>query len=76
MSSSRGLYLDLMVEDLDTTRGELQSRGISILKEWRDHNGEFVLVADPDGNLLELMSPEDADRNETAGGGYPDAQSR
>lgn len=52
--TGRGIYLDLLVDDLTAARSELQAGSVSILKEWRDHNGDFLLVADPDGNLLEI----------------------
>ena len=28
--------------------------GVPILREWSDHNGDFLLVADPEGNLLQI----------------------
>lgn len=52
--TGRGIYLDLLVGDLTVARSALQARSISILKEWRDNNRDFLLVADPDGNLVEI----------------------
>lgn len=52
--TGRGIYLDLLVDDLTTTISSVEAASVAILKEWRDHNGDFILVADPDGNLLEI----------------------
>lgn len=52
--TGRGIYLDLLADDLTAARSALRAGSVPILKEWRDHNGEFLLVADPDGNLLEI----------------------
>lgn len=52
--TGRGIYLDLLVDDLATARSALEAGSLAILKEWSDHNGDFLLVADPDGNLLEI----------------------
>jgi catechol 2,3-dioxygenase-like lactoylglutathione lyase family enzyme len=54
LPTGRGIYLDLLVDDLTVTRSSLEAESVPILKEWRDHNGDFLLVADPDGNLLEI----------------------
>lgn len=55
--TGRGIYLDLVVDNLASARSALQAGSVSVLKEWRDHNGDFLLVADPDGNLLEIYQP-------------------
>jgi lactoylglutathione lyase len=55
--TGHGLYLDLAVDDLSSTRRRLESSGVAIRREWQDDNGTFLLVADPDGNLLEIYEP-------------------
>jgi lactoylglutathione lyase len=55
--TGHGLYLDFAVDDLASTRQRLESSGVAIRREWQDGNGAFLLVADPDGNLLEIFEP-------------------
>jgi catechol 2,3-dioxygenase-like lactoylglutathione lyase family enzyme len=63
--TGRGIYLDLLVDDLAAARSALEEAAVPIRKEWRDHNGEFLLVADPEGNLLEVYRAS-ADDERTA----------
>lgn len=52
-----GFYLDLCVDDLSEIRQRLDAQEIAVRKAWTDTENTFLLVADPDGNLLELMAP-------------------
>lgn len=55
--TGHGMYLDIMVADLQETRERLSDANIEIQREWKDHTGRFLLIADPNGNLLELIEP-------------------
>jgi catechol-2,3-dioxygenase len=55
--TGRGIYLDLLVDDLSAVRKSLEEASISIMREWEDRNGQFLLVSDPEGNLLEIYKP-------------------
>jgi catechol 2,3-dioxygenase-like lactoylglutathione lyase family enzyme len=55
--TGHGFYLDLLVDDLAGARSALQKAGVSIEKEWLDKHRRYVLIADPDGNLIELIEP-------------------
>jgi catechol 2,3-dioxygenase-like lactoylglutathione lyase family enzyme len=57
-----GLYLDLAVDDLTAAKRTLELRGIRIQKEWQDEKGRFMLITDPDGNLIELIERSTADK--------------
>lgn len=52
--TGHGIYLDVKVSNLEEAKGRLSKAGIGLLKEWEDRNGRFILVADPDGNLVEI----------------------
>ena len=58
--TGHGIYLDLIVEDIDETKAHLLNGNIAIRKEWEDRNGRFLLISDPSGNLLELYKPRSA----------------
>jgi catechol-2,3-dioxygenase len=62
--TGRGIYLDLLVDDLAAARNGFSEAGVLIQREWTDHNGDFVLVADPEGNLLEVFQATVASRDE------------
>jgi catechol 2,3-dioxygenase-like lactoylglutathione lyase family enzyme len=51
------IYLDVSVADITKAKEHLLKHDISIKREWSDHNGRFLLVEDPDGNLIELIEP-------------------
>lgn len=53
--SGSGFYLDLIVSDLGEVKVALERHNVQIKKQWHDANRSFMLVADPDGNLLELI---------------------
>jgi len=46
-----------VVENLGEAEKDLQHYGVVILRKWQDANGKFLLVEDPDKNLLELIEP-------------------
>ena len=57
LSQGRGIALDVVVENLGEAEKDLQHYGVVILRKWQDANGKFLLVEDPDKNLLELIEP-------------------
>lgn len=52
--TGHGLYLDVQVDDLEHWKARLKQANVAILKEWTESGTHFLLIADPNGNLLEL----------------------
>lgn len=52
--SGHGLYLDVLVGKLEDFEARLKTAGIIIRKHWKDDQRRYILVADPDGNLVEI----------------------
>jgi predicted enzyme related to lactoylglutathione lyase len=58
MPSDKPFMLNLRVDDLETTLGELRVEGCRVLDRREDGAyGKFGYVLDPEGNLLELWQP-------------------
>jgi len=56
--SDKPFMLNLRVDDLETTLGELRVEGCQVLNRREDAAyGKFGYVLDPEGNLLELWQP-------------------
>jgi len=53
--TGHGIYLDLAVTRFEQLKQRLNDAGVAIRKEWNDDSGHFIEVADPDGNLVELV---------------------
>jgi predicted enzyme related to lactoylglutathione lyase len=56
--TGRSLYLDFAVDDRDAMVEQLSAAGVEINRVWDDHVGRFVLIADPEGNWIELIEYE------------------
>ncbi|MGC4043435.1 MAG: VOC family protein [Armatimonas sp.] len=54
--TGHGYYLDLQVDNLAEIKKKLTGAGVAFLREWAEDGTDFLLVADPDGNRLELYS--------------------
>lgn len=52
-----GLYLEVLVPQLEGYEARLKSAGIVIRKRWQDDQRSYILVANPDGNLIEIYEP-------------------
>jgi hypothetical protein len=52
--TGHGFYLDLLVEDMASLKAGLAAADVPILREWTDEGTLFLLIADPEGNRLEL----------------------
>ena len=52
--------LQMYVDDVDALHAELQSKGVKFSGEIRDElwGGRVVTVADPDGNLFDLLNSD------------------
>ena len=52
--------LQMYVDDVDALHAELQSKGVKFSGEIRDElwGGRVVIVADPDGNLFDLLNSD------------------
>jgi hypothetical protein len=50
----------IVVSDLVEAKRRLIAAGMSssIRKEWEDDERKYILVSDPDGNLLEIIRPK------------------
>ncbi|MFH7029536.1 MAG: VOC family protein [Heteroscytonema crispum UTEX LB 1556] len=48
------IYLDVVVSNIQEGKRYLLENNINIMKEWKDNNGSFLLIQDPDGNLIEI----------------------
>jgi predicted enzyme related to lactoylglutathione lyase len=55
--TGNGIYLDFVVESVLQTKRWLESAGVAIRREWRDANRKYLLVADPEGNLMQFIEP-------------------
>ena len=56
--SDKPFMINLCVDDLDATLGELRVEGCQVLDRREDTaEGKFGYVVDPDGTLLELWQP-------------------
>jgi predicted enzyme related to lactoylglutathione lyase len=56
--SDKSYMINLRVDDLDATLGELRVEGCQVLDRREDSaQGEFGYVLDPEGTLLELWQP-------------------
>jgi catechol 2,3-dioxygenase-like lactoylglutathione lyase family enzyme len=53
--TGHGIYLDLAAWRFEQLKQRLAGAGVPIRKEWKDDSGHFIEVADPDGNLVELV---------------------
>jgi len=53
--TGHGIYLDLSESRLEQIKQRPQDAGVAIAKEWKDERGHFLEIADPDGNLIELV---------------------
>ncbi len=53
--TGHGIYLDIAVTNFPQLKKRLRDAGIVIRNEWQDDSGHFVEIADPDGNLVELV---------------------
>lgn len=60
-SQGHCIYLDVSVADITKAKERLLKHDISIKREWTDPNGRFLLIEDPDGNLIELIEPANAE---------------
>jgi len=49
------IYLDIIVSNIQEAKRYLLENDINIMKEWKDNNGSFLLIEDPDGNLIEII---------------------
>ena len=56
--TGRSFYLDFAVDDRDAMVEHLATAGVEITRVWDDHVGRFALVADPEGNWIELIEYE------------------
>ena len=54
--TGHGYYLDFLVDDMAHAKERLVQANVVILREWLDNEMVFLLIADPDGNRLELYS--------------------
>ncbi len=52
--TGHGLYLDMVTESLPDVRDRVIQARIPIIREWTDGGTPFLLIADPNGNLLEI----------------------
>ena len=59
----RCIYLDVAVSNIAEAKRRLLKHNIAIKREWVDPNGRFLLVEDPDGNLIELIGPADGEKS-------------
>lgn len=57
------VHLDLMSEDVDGEVDRLVAAGASLVERRGDENFRWVTLADPDGNLFDVASAEEADAN-------------
>ena len=62
--TGNGIYLDIVVEDFARVRERLIECGVSIVREWQDETIPFLLVSDPNGNLLEVYAYTPAPKSE------------
>lgn len=53
-----GIYLDVLVPQLESYEARLKSADVIIRKRWQDDLRRYILVADPDGNLVEICEPK------------------
>lgn len=55
--TGHGYYLDFYVTDLASVKERLVRTGYgsSVGREWEDESLQYILVSDPDGNLLEIV---------------------
>ena len=57
LPTGHGFYLDMIVDDMETVKARLTAAGCAPLREWTDPGGTpFLLVADPDGNRIEIYT--------------------
>ena len=56
--SGHGFYLEVLVPQLEEYEARLKSASMVIRKHWQDHQRRYILVADPDGNLIEIYEPK------------------
>ena len=54
-SQGRGIAVDVVVDSLDDAEKKLTKHGITILRKWHDKNGNYLLIEDPDTNLIEVV---------------------
>lgn len=57
--SGKGIYLDVLVPQMEDYEDRLKSAGITVRKRWQDDQRRYILVADPDGNLIEIYEPKE-----------------
>lgn len=56
--NGNGLYLDVLVPQLEEYEDRFKSANIIIRKHWQDDQRRYILVADPEGNLIEIHEPK------------------
>ena len=59
--TGRSIYLDVCIRDWEATRNRLIDMRVEIRREWQEQGHKFLLVADPEDNLLELIEFQDAE---------------
>lgn len=65
-SQGRGIALDVVVDNLDEAENKFTKYGITILRRWQDKNGNYLLIEDPDTNLIEVVEfPQNDQVHET-----------
>lgn len=58
--SKKEFMINYIVEDLETLKTELESKGVKILDEISEYEyGKFLHILDPEGNKVELWEPKD-----------------
>lgn len=56
--TGRSIYLDFAVDDRDEAVNRLTDAGVAVERMWQNHIGRYALVADPEGNWIELIEYE------------------
>lgn len=58
--TGRCIYFDFLVDDLSAARHKLARAGAAVEREWEDADRRYLLIHDPNGNLVELIEPKPA----------------
>lgn len=53
-ASGRGLFINVIVDDLNGLKNRLSAFGTDPIREWKEGDEIHVLVADPDSNRVEF----------------------
>ncbi len=57
--ATTNLRLKFLIDEIDDYLNDIESKGGRILKEsWSDSHYQYIIIADPDGNTVELITPK------------------